>query len=130
MTDITVVALDDVEPVLLGGGSWSRVLVSAATTPTTGTTLGYTVFAPATATIHMRHEAEELAYVVSGSGVIQLDEAAVRVESDGACHIPRDVWHSVVNDSPDTPLVMVFVFASPEYPPTERRSFVPTGVSE
>jgi quercetin dioxygenase-like cupin family protein len=125
VSEVTVVALDDIEPVVLGGGSWSRVLINSATSPTTGTTLGYSVFAPQTSTSHMRHVADELAYVVSGSGFIQLDSEPVRVEADTACHIPRDVWHSVVNDSTEAPLVMVFVFASPDYPPTDRRSYDP-----
>lgn len=129
MTDVTVVALDEIEPIALGGGSWSRVLLNYATTPSTGTTLGYSVFAPLTSTQHMRHQAEELAYVVTGSGAIQLDDEAVRVETDGACHIPAGVWHSVVNDSPDTDLAMVFVFASPDYPETERRPYGPDEVS-
>jgi quercetin dioxygenase-like cupin family protein len=122
VSDVTVIALDDVEPVVLGGGSWSRVLLDSSTAPTTGTTLGYSSFAPNTATSHMSHEAEELAYVVSGSGLLRLDGEPVRVETDGACHIPAGVWHTVVNDSADEPLVMVFVFASPGYPPTERRA--------
>jgi mannose-6-phosphate isomerase-like protein (cupin superfamily) len=121
VTDVTVVALDEIEPILLGGGSWSRVLLDSTTAPITGTTLGYSVFAPLTSTQHMCHEAEELAYVVSGSGVIQLDDEAVRVGADGACHIPAGVWHTVINDTPETPLAMVFVFGSSDYPPTERR---------
>lgn len=126
---MTVVALDEIEPIALGGGSWSRVLVNNATTPSTGTTLGYSVFAPQTSTQHMSHRVEELAYVVSGSGWIQLDDHKVRVEAEGACHIPAGVWHSVVNDSPGADLAMVFVFASPDYPETERRPYVPVEVS-
>lgn len=121
VTDVTVIALEDVEAVLLGGGSWSRVLLDSSTAPMTGTTLGYSSFAPNTATSHMSHEAEELAYVVSGSGLLRLDGEPVRVGADGACHIPAGVWHTVVNDSADRPLVMIFVFASPGYPATERR---------
>ncbi len=118
-----MVTLEDIEPVVLGGGSWSRVLIDRATAASTATTLGYSEFAPQTSTDHMSHDTDELAYIVSGSGLIQLDGGAVRVEPDSACHIPAGVWHSVVNDSRDTALVMVFVFDSPAYPPTERRPY-------
>lgn len=120
---ITVLEWDDVDPVLLKGGSWSRVLVDAATVPATRTTFGYSSFAPKTATSHMSHEVEELAYVVTGSGYLQLDGERVRFSADQACHIPPGVWHAVVNDHELESLVMVFAFAAPEYPKTERRPF-------
>jgi mannose-6-phosphate isomerase-like protein (cupin superfamily) len=121
VNEVTLVGLTDVEPVVLGGGSWSRILIDRATAASTATTLGYSEFAPQTSTDHMSHDCDELAYIVSGTGLIRLDGEAVAVEPDSACHIPAGVWHTVVNPSSDTPLEMVFVFDSPSYPPTERR---------
>ena len=121
MTEVGVVRVDEVDPVELGGGSKSWVLIDSATTPPTRTTLGYSEFGPGTSTQHMSHAVEELAFVVAGSGILQLDDRAVPIGPHGACHIPAGLWHTVVNESPDLPLVMVFAFASPTYPPTERR---------
>lgn len=120
---VSIVVLEDVDPVTLEGGSWSRVLVDSSTVPVTTTTFGYSSFAPRTATPHMSHESEELAYVVGGSGFLQLDADPVRVSANQACHIPAGVWHAVVNDHDNESLVMVFAFASPQYPTTERRPF-------
>lgn len=123
LTDVIVVALDSVEAVDLPGGSWSRILIDANLSPTSGTTFGYSVFQPGTATDHMSHVVEELAYVVSGSGFLQLPDRRVAVGAKQACHIPAGIWHAVVNDSADDPLAMVFAFASPTYPATERRAY-------
>lgn len=120
---VSVIGWPDAEPVELGGGSWSRILVDASIVPTSGTTFGFSVFAPGTATSHMSHVAEELAYVVAGSGHLQLDDGVVEVAADQACHIPAGVWHAVVNDHESESLLMVFAFASPTYPSTERRPF-------
>lgn len=121
--EVAVVGWDAVEPIDIGGGSWSRVLIDAATVPGTHTTFGCSSFAPGTATSHMSHDTEELAYVVSGKGYLQLDGDRLRLSADQACHIPEGVWHAVVNDHDSESLVMVFAFNSPEYPSTERRPF-------
>lgn len=121
MSTVTVVGLDEVEPIELPGGSWSRLMVHEGTASAAGTTLGFSVFNPGTETSHMSHDTEELAYVVSGRGLLRLDDGEVRLAPESACHIPAGVWHTVVNDDTEAPMSMVFVFASPGYPPTERR---------
>lgn len=123
LTSVTVIGLDAIEPIVLGGGSWSRLLVDSSTAPATATTFGYSVFEVGTATDHMAHTVEELAFVVSGSGHLQLNDRVVPIQADHACHIPAGVWHAVVNDDTTNPLAMVFAFASPTYPPTDRRPF-------
>lgn len=120
VSPVSVLELHDVPPIDLPGGSWSRILIEEATAAGAETTLGYSVFAPGSSTSHMSHDCEELAYVVAGSGLLRLDDGEVRLAADAACHIPAGVWHTVVNNGED-PLAMVFVFASPGYPPTERR---------
>lgn len=120
---VAVMGWDDVDPVLLDGGSWSRVLVDSSTVPDTKTTFGYSSFAPRTVTSQMSHEVDELAYVVAGGGYLQLDDNQVRLSTDQACHIPAGVWHAVVNDHKSISLLMVFAFAAPTYPDTERRPF-------
>jgi quercetin dioxygenase-like cupin family protein len=114
-TSVTVVNLDDVEPIELPLGSWSRMVAKG-----NGSSLGYSVFTPGTELTPVRHEVEEVAYVVSGSGELRLDDGAVGFRTGDALHIPAAVWHAVVNTGQDD-VVMVFGFPHPDYPPTERR---------
>jgi quercetin dioxygenase-like cupin family protein len=114
-TSVTVVNLDDVEPIELPLGSWSRMVAKG-----NGSSLGYSVFTPGTELTPVRHEVEEVAYVVSGNGELRLDDGAVGFRTGDALHIPAGVWHAVVNTGQDD-VVMVFGFPHPDYPPTERR---------
>jgi quercetin dioxygenase-like cupin family protein len=116
---VHVVPLADVPPVELPGGSWSRVLLTGERVASTAA-LGFSSFAPHTATAMLSHETEELAYVVSGEGELRTDDGAVTCESGSALFIPARAWHAVVNTG-DEPLLMVFAFPHPDYPPTERR---------
>lgn len=120
MSDVKVVTLADVPPVELAGGSWSRVLVADSTVGGNASALGYSVFRPGTSTADLSHAVEELAYIVSGSGVIRLETEDVPVAADQALYVPAKVWHTVLNPGAED-LVMVFSFPSPDYPPTERR---------
>jgi quercetin dioxygenase-like cupin family protein len=82
--------------------------------------LGCSVFTPGTVVTPVCHETEEVAYVVSGSGELRLDDGAVAFGAGDALHIPAGVWHAVANTG-DEDVVMVFGFPHPDYPPTERR---------
>jgi quercetin dioxygenase-like cupin family protein len=119
MGAVSVVALDDVEPIELPQGSWSRMLVTGGRTGS-ASSLGYSVFTPGTVTASVRHETEEVAYVVAGSGELRLDDASVPFAAGQALHIESGVWHAVANVG-DEDVVMVFGFPHPDYPPTERR---------
>jgi mannose-6-phosphate isomerase-like protein (cupin superfamily) len=120
MTEVAVITLADVPPVELAGGSWSRVLVADKTVGGNASALGYSVFKPGTSTADLSHAVEELAYIVSGSGVIRLETGDVLVAAGQALYVPAKVWHTVMNPGAED-LVMVFSFPSPDYPPTERR---------
>ena len=120
MGAVTVVGLDEVEPVELPQGSWSRMLVTSARVGENEVSLGYSVFTPGTVLGAVRHEAEEVAYVVAGSGELRLDDGAASFREGDALHIPAGVWHAVANTG-DEDVVMVFGFPHPDYPPTERR---------
>lgn len=120
---ISVVPLEEVETIDLPGGSWSRMLITAATVGGNAGSLGYSVFKPGTAVGSVSHETEEIAYVVSGEGRLDTDSGAVRFGPGDALHIPASTWHAVVNDG-DEEVVMVFGFAHPDYPPTARREAV------
>jgi len=120
MGAVTVVRLDSVEPIELPQGSWSRMLVTDANVGGNAGSLGYSVFTPGTVLSPVRHETEEFAYVVSGSGELRLDDESVSFGPGDALHIPSGVWHAVANTG-EADVVMVFGFPHPDYPPTERR---------
>lgn len=120
MSEVTVVPLDAVPDIELPNGSFSRMLVTGERAPGAVASLGYSVFRPGTELGSVAHETEEFAYVVSGSGRLELDRADVRFGPGDALHIPAGAWHAVVNDG-DEDVVMVFGFPHPDYPPTERR---------
>ena len=86
----------------------------------TGSSLGYSVFTPGTVLDSVCHETEEVAYVVSGSGELHLDDGVVPFREGDALHIPAGLWHAVANTGAED-VIMVFGFPHPDYPPTERR---------
>src|SRR6202044_3542656 len=110
----------DVPPVELAGGSWFRGLVAEETDGGNVSALGSSGFQPGTATAPLAHQVAELAYIVSGSGVIRLETGDVPVTAGQALYVPARLWHTVVNPGEED-LVMVFSFPSPGYPPRERR---------
>ena len=120
MGAVTVVPLDSAEQIELPQGSWSRMLVTAERVDGNASSLGYSVFTPGTVLTPVKHETEEVAYVVAGSGELRLESEAVPFRKGDAVHIPAGVWHAVANTG-DTDVVMVFGFPHPDYPPTERR---------
>ena len=120
MGAVTVVRLESADPIELPQGSWSRMLVTEDRVGGTVSSLGYSVFTPSTVLAPVKHEAEEFAYVVSGTGELRLDGDAVPFSAGDAMHIPAGTWHAVANTGADN-VVMVFGFAHPAYPPTERR---------
>jgi quercetin dioxygenase-like cupin family protein len=117
---VSIVPLETAEPIELPQGSWSRMLVTADRVGRNASSLGYSVFTPGTVLGAVRHEVEEVAYVVAGAGELRLDGEAVPFSEGDAVHIPAGVWHAVANTG-ETDVVMVFGFPSPDYPPTERR---------
>jgi quercetin dioxygenase-like cupin family protein len=119
MGPVTVVPLESAEPIELPQGSWSRMLVTGARVDGNASSLGYSVVTPGTVLTPVKHETEEVAYVVAGSGELRLDDEAVPFREGDAVHIPAGTWHAVAN-SGDTDVIMVFGFPHPEYPPTER----------
>jgi quercetin dioxygenase-like cupin family protein len=117
---VTVRSLDETEPIDLPNGSWSRMLITEGAVDGNRASLGYSVFTPGTELPPVKHEAEEVAYVISGAGELRLDDETVGFTAGDALHIPAGVWHAVANTG-DEDAVMVFGFPHPAYPPTERR---------
>jgi len=119
LSGVRVVARDDVPPIELPGGSWSRVLLTGDRVGS-ASALGFSSFAAGTSTAMLSHATEELAYVLTGQGELRLDDDTVPYGAGSALFIPAGVWHAVVNTG-DEPVTMVFAFPHPDYPPTDRR---------
>ena len=117
---VQVVPYESIEPIALPGGSWSRMLLTQANVGGISSALGYSVFRPGTITAMVKHEVEELAFVVAGHGELRLDDSAVAYGPGQAVYIAPQTWHAVANTG-DEDVVMVFTFPHPAYPPTERR---------
>ncbi|MCC6312877.1 MAG: cupin domain-containing protein [Thermomicrobiales bacterium] len=115
------VALEDVAPIPLPNGSWSRMLLTGDTVEGIVSSLGYSVFTPGTVTGMVSHEVEEVAFVTAGRGELRMDDGvAVPFAAGQAVHIAPHRWHAVANTGDDD-VVMIFGFPHPGYPPTERR---------
>ena len=117
---VTTVKLDDVDPIALPGGSWSRMVLTSATLEGNQASLGFSVFKPGSATAMVSHETEEVAYVLAGSGELRLDGESVPFAAGQGLFIPAGIWHAVANTGSED-VAMVFGFPHPEYPPTSRR---------
>ena len=129
LSGVRVIRRDDVAPIDLPGGSWSRLLLTGERVGST-TTLGVSSFALGTQTPSLNHATDELAYVLSGTGELWLEDEVVPYGPESALFIPAGVWHVVANTGTD-PVRMVFAFPAPDYPPTERRPGErPAGVHE
>ena len=120
MSGVAVISLDQVDPIELPQGSWSRMLVTDKQTDGNRSSLGYSVFTPGTELNLVKHETEEVAYVVSGRAELRLDDKAVPFAPGDALYIPSETWHAVANTGADD-VIMVFGFPHPDYPPTQRR---------
>ena len=120
LTGVRVIPLEDVPPIELPGGSWSRVILTGERVASSSA-LGFSSFAARSSTAMLSHATEELAYVISGQGELRLDEEVVPYQAGSALFIPAGVWHAVANTG-DEPVTMVFTFPHPDYPPTERRT--------
>ena len=119
MSGVRVVPLEDVPPIELPGGSWSRVLLNGERVASSSA-LGFSSFAAGTSTAMLSHATEELAYVLTGQGELRLDEDTIPYGAGSALFIPAGVWHAVANTG-NEPVTMVFTFPHPDYPPTDRR---------
>jgi quercetin dioxygenase-like cupin family protein len=118
---VKVVRLDDVEPIPLPAGSWSRmVLNDRSLDGANAASLGYSVFTPGCVTAMVSHETDEVAYVIAGSGELRLDGESIPFGPAQGLFIQAGVWHAVANTGSDD-VVMVFGFPHPDYPPTQRR---------
>lgn len=118
--EVRTISLDDVEPIPLPGGSWSKMVLNGKSLQRNASSLGYSVFTPGCVTAMVAHQTEEVAYVVAGSGELRVEGESVPFAAGQGVFVPAGVWHAVANTGAED-VVMVFGFPHPDYPPTERR---------
>ena len=118
--EVRTISLDDVEPIPLPGGSWSKMVLNGKSLEGNASSLGYSVFTPGCVTAMVAHQTEEVAYVVAGSGELRVEGESVPFAAGQGVFVPAGVWHAVANTGAED-VVMVFGFPHPDYPPTERR---------
>jgi len=61
--------------------------------------------------VHQHQEADEVLFVLEGTGFGVLGDARMPVEKGSAIYIPKGVWHGVEN--PDSELLLLWVVAPP-----------------
>lgn len=61
--------------------------------------------------VHQHQEADEVLFVLEGTGFGTLGDARMPVEKGSAIYIPKGVWHGVEN--PDSELLLLWVVAPP-----------------
>ena len=61
--------------------------------------------------VHQHHAADEVLFVLEGTGFGVLGDTRMPVEKGSAIYVPRGVWHGVEN--PDSELVLLWVVAPP-----------------
>jgi mannose-6-phosphate isomerase-like protein (cupin superfamily) len=61
--------------------------------------------------VHQHHQADEVLYVLEGSGFGILGDTRMAVEKGSAIYVPKGVWHGVEN--PDSELLLLWVVAPP-----------------
>jgi len=115
------IPLEVVPRIGLPQDSWSAVVVSDKTVDDNHASLGYSVFTSGFVSEDLSHAVDELCFVVSGRGVIRLEDEDVEVKPHDGLFIPAKAWHTIVNTA-DEDLTMVFAFPWSDYPPTERRA--------
>jgi quercetin dioxygenase-like cupin family protein len=115
---VSVVPFDEGEKVKIGEKGFSNLIVTDKTTGSNVCMLGYSVFSPGTDTKQKVHlDAEELAYIVSGSGKLTVGKDLIPYKEGDSLHIPAGVRHGIRNDG-ERDLVMVFFFPTRNYPKT------------
>ncbi|MEO7156535.1 MAG: cupin domain-containing protein [Vicinamibacterales bacterium] len=61
--------------------------------------------------VHQHHEADEVLFVLEGSGYSILGDSRMPIEKGSSIFVPKGAWHGVEN--PDSELLLLWVVAPP-----------------
>jgi mannose-6-phosphate isomerase-like protein (cupin superfamily) len=117
---VVQIAFDDVPRRELRNGAWSKLSLSQDRLARNTACLGYASFPPSSVTEMVVHDAEELFFIVQGSGEVRLAIGALAFLPLDAFYVPAGAWHAIANTG-DIDVVTVFGFPTPDYPGTEAR---------
>jgi mannose-6-phosphate isomerase-like protein (cupin superfamily) len=120
MAGLVRVEFDDVAARELANGGWSKLVIAEDRVSDNVACLGYGSFPPGSVTQSVKHETEELFFIVQGTGEVRLEDGSVPFSARDAFFVPAGTWHAVANTG-DEDVVTVFTFPSRTYPPTEQR---------
>lgn len=117
---IKIVPQSSGDKVDLGKGSFSNLILTKSRLENENRNMmGYSLFKPGIDTKQKIHlEAEELAYVLCGTGKLTVGKKLISFKAGDSIFIPPGVPHGVRNDGNED-IAMVFYFSSPEYPKTK-----------
>jgi mannose-6-phosphate isomerase-like protein (cupin superfamily) len=118
--DVVRIELDDVPRRELRNGGWSKLSLSQDRLAANTACLGYASFPPGSVTQLVVHDAEELFFIVQGSGEVRLEDGSIPFLPLDAFFVPPGAWHAIANTG-DVDVVTVFGFPTPDYPGTEQR---------
>jgi len=105
--------LERCEAFVTADGSTIRELLGIPTAPVRNQSLAEGTLAPGQATQrHYHRDAEEIYFVVQGTGAMEVDGARETVVVGDAILIPPGAWHELRNDT-DSPLRILCCCAPP-----------------
>jgi quercetin dioxygenase-like cupin family protein len=88
-----------------------RWLITKGTVGASKTVFGVTYFPPGSRHETHRHpNAEEVEYLISGSGIAYVDDDAVELGPGEAVFVPQNAYHGFENNS-DTEVMMAWYYA-------------------
>jgi mannose-6-phosphate isomerase-like protein (cupin superfamily) len=75
-------------------------------------TFGVGIWKPGDAEREFSHEAEEVLYVLRGSGTLKMDQEEARIGPDTCGFVPSKALHQVINDGVED-LIVLWVHSPP-----------------
>jgi quercetin dioxygenase-like cupin family protein len=88
-----------------------RWLVTETSVGSKDTVFGVTIFPPAARhEIHRHPNAEEVEYLISGTGIAYVDDDAIELGPGEAVFVPRNAYHGFENNS-EGDVVMAWTYA-------------------
>ncbi len=87
-------------------------LVDPETGPSKNLKMGYTVIYPTGTTTGHTHDDEEVYFVISGEGIMQVGEEKYEIKPGDALYVPPGVFHTTYQKG-NMPLTVVWVTGKP-----------------